>query len=112
MAGRLRTQLKNLEAIREAADELYRLIHKAAPKGLITSESILERIRGELADEKAELWHKMLDGAFDCSDSAMQLEDMVEARLRKLPTYRPPLPPPATSTAEPVTAQPVESAGS
>ena len=92
MAGRLRTQLKKLEAIREAADALYTLIHEAVPKDLITTKARLERIYfGPPADEKAEHWHKMRDGAFDCSDSAMQLEDLLDDRIRKLPTYRPPV---------------------
>lgn len=106
MAGRLRTQLKKLEAIREAADALYTLIHEAVPKDLITTKARLERIYfGPPADEKAEHWHKMRDGAFDCSDSAMQLEDLLDDRIRKLPTYRPPVipqpRPPSDATATP-----------
>ena len=102
MAGRLRTQLKKLEAIREAADELYSLIHQAAPKGSFADELIVERaVNGELADEKAEHWHKMLDGAFHCSDSAMQLGDMLDARIRKLPTYRSPVSPPLQVSSPP-----------
>lgn len=103
MAGRLRTQLKRLEAIREAADALYSLVHDAAPKDMFATESMLERaVSGELADEKAEHWHRMLGGAFDCSDSAMQLGELVEERNCRLPTYKPPPPvsPPATETTD------------
>lgn len=103
MAGRLRGQLKKLEAIREAADALSTLIFESAPKGLITNESIRERAGGyEQPDAIAELWHVMLDDAFKCERAAMDLEIMLQERIERLPTYRPPVNLPALPGAQAV----------
>lgn len=108
MAGRLRTQLKLICDLSWAVHELSDRVFDAAPDGVFSDENALKRIAGETLDEKTELWHIARDGIFECDEALARLHELLEERVRKLPTYRPP----GTSIGEPVTAPPADSAGS
>lgn len=110
MAGRLRTQLKKLEAIRDAAVNLYGLIELTAPADTFTDESYDDWLDGRFADDKADAWHTMLNAVLVCSRSANDLMDMLRDRIELLPTYRPPPPgappqPPALPALPPPPAE-------
>jgi hypothetical protein len=111
MAGRLRTQLKVLTEIWDAAHELADQILYAGPEDALRFETTIKRLRGEALDEKFELWNEMHEAASNCEHAAERLVELLEARIRKLPTYKPPLTP-TTPTDQSVTLPPGESAGS
>src|SRR5262245_21621712 len=89
MAGRLRTQLKRLEAIRDAAVKLHFLIDESAPSGIITDESHEDWLDGKVTDTKADRWHTMLDAAVTCYQSSKDLMEMLRDRIDRLPNHRP-----------------------
>jgi hypothetical protein len=67
-------------------------------------ENTLKRIRDEPLDEKTELWHDAQDGINECDEALARLHELLDERIRKLPTYRPP---PATAAASSATALPL-----
>lgn len=92
MAGRLRTQLKRAEAIRDAAINLYSLIDESAPSSVVTDEAHDDWLNGKVTDGKAMLWHSMLSAAATCYQSAENMTDLLQERIELLPAYRPPVP--------------------
>jgi len=101
MAGRLRTQLKLLFDLSWAVHELSERVSDAAPSGVFSFENTLKRIRDEPLDEKTELWHDAQDGINECDEALARLHELLDERIRKLPTYRPPVLPPSETPPQP-----------